>query len=94
MKLNTVILNGQTKYYSDEEIEYLKQMYGDWEKHGDVWVFTKLDFLTVDQIAHLLQLTENAVYQRHRREPEKYPLEKRGTAMGTDSDKFLKYWVE
>ena len=93
MRMNTVILNGQTKYLTDEEIDYLKRMYGDWEKHGDVWVFSRMDFLTVDQIAQLLQLTEGAVYQRYNREPDKYPLVERGGILGIDADKFLDKWI-
>jgi hypothetical protein len=94
MKLNTVILNGIPKYLSDEDIEYLKQMYGDWEKHGDIWVFNRMDFITVDDIAKTLNLTEGAIYQRNRREPDKHPLVKRGGIMGIDVDNFLKHWTE
>ena len=94
MRMNTVILNGQTRYLADEEVEYLKQMYGDWEKHGNVWVFNRMDFLTVDRIAQLLQITEGAVYQRYHREPDRYPLTERGNIMGIDADNFLNYWIE
>jgi len=91
--MNKVILNGVLKYLGDEEIEYLKQMYGDWEKHQDVWVFTRMDFVDVSQIAKMLELSENAIYQRHLRDPKRYPLVKRGKVMGIQADKFLEKWI-
>jgi hypothetical protein len=52
-----------------------------------------MDFLTVDRIAQLLQLTEGAVYQRYNREPDKYPLIERGGILGIDADNFLNKWI-
>lgn len=91
--MNTVILNGQVKYLTKEEIEYLKKLYGDWEKHQDVWIFNRMDFVDVSEIAKMLEITDMAVYQRHSRDPERYPLEERGKVLGITADKFLEKWI-
>ena len=91
--MNKVILNGVLKYLTDDEVEYLKKLYGDWEKHQDVWVFTRMDFVDVSEIAKMLELTENAVYQRHLRDPKRYPLREKGKVLGVDADEFLRKWI-
>lgn len=92
-KIYTVILNGSVKYYTREEVEYLKLMYGDWEKHGEVFVFNRMDFLSVPEMSKLLQLEDVSIYQRHKRDSMRFPLEKRGSAMGISVDKFLSKWI-
>ena len=87
------IVNGFKKEYTEQEIEYLKDMYGSYEDNSGVLEFKRLDFLTVDEIAELIKLNRMSVYQRYHRDPERYPLIKKGTTMGIDSDKFLKYWI-
>lgn len=87
------IVNGTRGDYTEQEIKYLKEMYGYWEDINGTIVFNRYDFLNVGQMAELLNIQDKSIYQRHKRHPNKYPLEKRGTAMGVASDKFLKYWV-
>ena len=88
-----VIVNGFEKDYTKEEVDYLKDIYGYWETKDGVLVFKKTDFLNVKEIADLVGIQDISVYQRHKRDPKRYPLVKRGTTMGIDSDKFLRYWI-
>ena len=88
-----VIINGIEKDYTKEEIKYIEEIYGSWDIQGGVQSFRRLDFLNVGQIAELLKIGKKAVYQRYKRDPIRYPLIKRGTALGIDSDKFLRRWI-
>jgi len=88
-----VIVNGLERDYTEEEVGYLKDIYGYWETKDEALVFKKTDFLNVREISELIGVQDVTIYQRHNRDPKRYPLIKRGTTMGIDSDKFLRYWI-
>jgi len=86
-----VIINGTTMYLTKGELEYVKRFYGYWEK---VYIFNSPGFYNVTELADLIKIKTNTVYQRNRRNPDRYPLEELGGKKGVFIDTLFKYWFK
>jgi len=85
------IINGTVRYVDEEELGYLKRYFGFWEK---VYIFNSPGFYGVTELADLIKIKTNTVYQRNRRNPDRYPLEELGGKKGVFIDTLFKYWFK
>jgi excisionase family DNA binding protein len=87
-----VQINGVLKNCTEQEVEYLKSIYGYWEQEP-MLTFTKPEFLTVVEMAKLLKVGRGTIYKRNERDSIRYPLIRKGGITGIDVDNFLSKWL-
>jgi hypothetical protein len=68
------------KYYdlTEEELEFVKMIYGYWEEENGLLVFEAPKMIPMKLLCKELGITRQAVHQRHEYNPEKYPLHRMG----------------
>ena len=85
------IINGRSRDITYEEFDYLKRMYGDYE---EVYVFNAADLYSVQEMAEVLNIKENTIYVRNRRNSVKYPLDTLRGRMGATIDTIFNFWIK
>mgnify|MGYP000847807442 CR=1 FL=1 len=85
------LIRGKNYDLTEEELDFVKQIYGYWEEKDGVLIFEMPKMLSMSQICKELGISRQSVHTRHNRNPKKYPLHR----MGRDSyifDYELEVW--
>lgn len=89
-----VIINGVKRDLTQSEVEFVKKIFGYWEEVDEVLIFTRDEFLTINEMAEVLGIKPNSVYRYNLRDKARYPLTKKGNFKGCYTQDFLKYWTK
>ena len=72
-------IRGKDYDLTQEELEFVKTIYGYWEERDGVYSFGEVKILPMSRLTKLLGVTKQALFDRHKRNPQRYVLHRLGS---------------
>jgi len=73
------IIRGKEYDLTQEELEFVKVVYGYWEEKDGVYMFGEVKMIPMSKLVKILGVTKQALFDRNRRNPQKYALHRLGS---------------
>lgn len=74
-----VKIRGKDYDLTQEELEFVKVVYGYWEENDGEYVFGEVKTIPMSRLTKILGVTKQALFDRNRRNPQKYALHRLGS---------------
>lgn len=72
------IIRGKEYDLTQEELEFVKTVYGYWEERDGVYIFGEVKIIPMSSLTKTLGVTKQALFDRNKRNPQKYVLHRLG----------------
>jgi hypothetical protein len=72
------LIRGKNYDLTEEELDFVKQIYGYWEEKDGVYIFGEVKIIPMSSLTKTLGVTKQALFDRNKRNPQKYVLHRLG----------------